>query len=741
LKRTSFEVSATLLAFGFGGSSFVLAQERSALALAAVESSELVVLDEMVVAETPILDSRIAFEEGRIHDTATYTGTTRADFEHRPNNRAGDILKRLPGVFMGGPPGERNDVRLRGLDKEFSRAQLDGLSLPDGGEKRELQFDRVPAHFIDEVRILRSPTAEFESDGLAGRVALTSAPIPAEFSGRLRFAYGERNTSGDGLWHVSGQLGGRVLPWLGLQGTASYFDDPYVKTKYETNTTAAGTPGKSVTEVERKRLTAEDYYLKAAAYWQLGHIEFRPLRLELLERKFKTKTDVDPTKSAASDEALETETEDKTKITDGAVTTLTHAFVNHWTFASTFGWHRTHEDKGDKIKETFKESGGVLALDKRTLENEAKADEARDLKFDLGIPLHAGLWEHRFKTGLALRWRDRFRDKSVIEFNKRGVGSPKVTPKDNYYLTEDYTALYLQDTIMVSDRFTVLPGLRIERVSLTARDRTSADVDSTRTDANPTFHAAWRVNNGTTLKFAIARAINRPKFDELSPYENEAGDKFVQGNPALRPSRATNFDLSLEHARPNAFLGVNVFRKNISDVIEEVFTGETRGSKRVFQVVNAGDGWTHGVEFEQRLTFGWTDVRALRGLTLWANETLLRSEFTDSLGRRAPFKEQPEFLANVGLDWEVGRFILTTSAQHRGRRGNYEGADRKELAAETIFDLALRVRVWRGASMFVEIANLTDEERWETTFKSDGSLTRKFERGGRSVQAGVSHVF
>jgi len=720
-------------------------ENGSALALAVApgqpSEAEEIELAEYTVSETPILEARRAFEQDRLHDPLPFTGTTRDDFEHRPNNRAGDILKRLPGVFMGGPPGERNDLRLRGLDKEFTRAQLDGMPLPDGGEKRELQFDRLPAQFVDEVRVLRSPTAEFESDGLAGRVAITSAPIAENFNGRVRGAWGERNTSDAALWHFSGQLEGRVLPWLGLQGTASYFDDPCIKTKHEETATAAGAPGKVVDEVEAKRLTATDFYGKAATYWDGGFAELRPLTLELRERKEKTRHELDPAKAAAADEAFESETEDKSKNTDGLGGSASHRFAGGWTVDLGAAVNRTWEEKTDKVKQTYKESAGAFVADKRTVENEDKEDRARELHLGVSAPFGGAGMMHRVKAGLAWRARDRFRDKQVTEYNAAGVGSDKTSPKDTYSIDEDYSAAYVQDSVALGSRFTLVPGVRVETVDLESADRDGTVADTTHTDINPSLHTSWRASEGMVVKLSVARAVNRPKFDDLSPYEVETGDRYLRGNPDLQPARATNCDLSFEYVRADVFLGVNVFYKDIADLIEESPTGEFIGTKPVHQIQNVGDGWTYGLELEQRLTFGWTGVHALRGLTLWANQTFLRSEYTNAAGSKQPFKEQPEFLANVGLDWELGWFIVTTSAQHRGVRQSFEGNATKELAAETIYDLAARVRLTERVWVFAEIANLTDETRRETTWKADGSLVNKFERGGRSLQAGVACTF
>lgn len=85
-----------------------------------------------------VTTERVA-EESRLSDPVPNTGVNREQIDNRANRRVGEILKRMPGVYMGGAPGENNDVRLRGLDKEFTRIQLDDMTLPDGGEKRELQ--------------------------------------------------------------------------------------------------------------------------------------------------------------------------------------------------------------------------------------------------------------------------------------------------------------------------------------------------------------------------------------------------------------------------------------------------------------------------------------------------------------------------------------------------------------------------------------------------------------------------
>src|SRR5690606_17624627 len=68
-------------------------------------------------------------------------------------SQAQDYVKRLPGVATGGAPGEDKDARVLGLDKEYTRTTIDGIALPDGGEKREFNLDTIPAAWVDSVEV------------------------------------------------------------------------------------------------------------------------------------------------------------------------------------------------------------------------------------------------------------------------------------------------------------------------------------------------------------------------------------------------------------------------------------------------------------------------------------------------------------------------------------------------------------------------------------------------------------
>ncbi|MBI2883878.1 MAG: TonB-dependent receptor [Candidatus Methylomirabilis oxyfera] len=682
-------------------------------------------------------------EERRLSDAIPTTNISREQIDDRVNRRVGDAVKRMPGVFMGGAPGENNDIRLRGLDKEFTRVQIDNVVVPDGGEKRELQLNRIPAYLIEEVTIIRNPTAEYESDGLAGRVKLKTRPIPERFSGNARLGSGGREHFGDGTWSNSISAGGRIGDLLGAMGTFSFNRDPFVKNKTERQFKAGGEAKTTNGEQEAKNLEATDAFFDVGLFYKGGEVHVKPLMLRLNENKDKKKTARDLTKAAANDETSEREREDKIKQTVGGAVEHRHELTPKIKFEHTMAYYSNREDKGDKTKDSFKETKSVMTFDKREVEEERKEDQTWNYNAKLTVPLTFVL-PQELKTGFAMRFRDRFRDKTKIEIKPDGTSTDKTTPKDTYFLKENYFAGFAQNEVWLTDRFSLLPGVRVEYVTLTARDRISPEANRGFTDVNPSIHTLWRATDQLSFKTAFSRAVNRPKFDELSPFEQEDANKIIIGNPDLDPARAWNLDVGFDYAHRDLFFGVNFFHKWVKGVIEEVDTGEDRNGKSVFQMQNVGDGWVRGVELEQRLGFNWTGFDWIGGLTLWANQTVLDSQLEEASGKKRPFKEQPKFITNLGLNYELipRTTILTFSANFVKPGVNHEASgDIKRVTPDWQFDLALRRHLIEGFYGFVEVDNLTNVQRVEVTHKANGESVRKKEGANRTILVGLSYSF
>lgn len=170
------------------------------------------------------------------------------------------------------------------------------------------------------------------------------------------------------------------------------------------------------------------------------------------------------------------------------------------------------------------------------------------------------------------------------------------------------------------------------------------------TDVLPTANVRFRLLDNLQLRFAASKALVRPTFTEMNPYAS-VGFTFLGnsgyipalvdssngkgGNPELKPTRASQFDGSLEwyFARTGS-LTVDGFYKKIHDYIfagpdQESFT--RNGVTETFSVIryqNGSSGSIRGFELAYQQFYDFLPG-LLRGLGFQANLT-----FVDSRGGR-----------------------------------------------------------------------------------------------------------
>ena len=104
---------------------------------------------------------------------------TRDDIAQFRDRRASDILRRLPGVFMGSPGGGKGrPARLRGIGTQYTQILVNGERISGSGERRQFELDRIPADMIERIEVIKSPSAEYSSDAVAGIVNITLRQAP-----------------------------------------------------------------------------------------------------------------------------------------------------------------------------------------------------------------------------------------------------------------------------------------------------------------------------------------------------------------------------------------------------------------------------------------------------------------------------------------------------------------------------------------------------------------------------------
>lgn len=666
-------------------------------------------------------------EHYRLEETAPTVKLTREVYEQLPTGlRANDVVQRMPGVYTGGGPGENKDLRLRGLDKEYSRVQVDGVTLPDGGEKREFNLDRLPNFLVDEITIIRNPTADMEMDGIAGRLHVKTREIPLAPTLEMQGGVGDVDSFGTEARQAAVAYGQRVNDRFGFQASLSYSVEPNDKQKtalYATGRTEA---------IERELKPNEfiDVFLDTAWFYNGGEVHLKPMYQRQVEDKVKTKYKFT---AAGAKNGTEDENEEKIKETIGAGLTNKHTFLGGNAIEGKLGYYTTTESKDDKLKVTRNAAGTVNG---RESEDEEKVDQIWNGGLAYSHPLMTGDWAHKLKVGGDLRYRERDKKKSKINLL---TGATTIGPKDVYSLKEFYRAGFVMDEIAPTDRVTLSPGIRYEAVGLEATDLDGPAKSSVFEDFLPSLPIAYRVTDKLALKAAASRVVNRPKFDELMPYEETSGATTLRiGNPDLQPERAWAFDVGADYVAEKFFLGANVFYRAIDDHLESRPTGEVRNGRTVEQVQNIGQGTLKGLELEQRLDLGIFGHDLLTPFRITANETFVDSKVTDRAGVTTPFAQQPDFIANLIVDWNY-----TPTGTKLSLASNYVGPIKRKKYAmdsydeEVFWDFKITQAVTEKIDAFLLFENITDEDRRKE--KSDGKT--EIEKGGRSFFLGTTAKF
>lgn len=187
-------------------------------------------------------------------------------------------------------------------------------------------------------------------------------------------------------------------------------------------------------------------------------------------------------------------------------------------------------------------------------------------------------------------------------------------------------------------------------------------------DTLPSATLTWSYSDNAQLRASWNRTLTRPEFRELSraPYTDPLLDVTVVGNPNLRQTEITSYDLRWEYYFAGTdSLSVGVFKKDFTDPIELV---RTPASSDLLELRNADTAYVRGVEFEigSNLGYfadaGWVPAAVRESipwydLALSLNHARIRSEVDlgASVGIQTsasrPLQGQSPYLTNLALTW------------------------------------------------------------------------------------------
>ena len=238
---------------------------------------------------------------------------------------------------------------------------------------------------------------------------------------------------------------------------------------------------------------------------------------------------------------------------------------------------------------------------------------------------------------------------------------------------------YLQFDNRIGKILRVVWGLRVENYDQLVGSVKKWDPRhfySKVTDYLPGVNATFKLNNKTNLRLSGSQTVIRPELRELSYlniYDFDLNAS-VQGNPTLKRTKVTNFDLRYEvYPRAGETFSTGIFFKHFDKPIEQLFNGSSGGASTFsFQNPEKADAYGAEIEFRKKLDF----ADALKNFTLQGNAAYIKSKVKDpNLKVDRPLQGQSPYVLNVGLlyDQEEKGLNVTLLFNQIGYRLAYVG--------------------------------------------------------------------
>jgi outer membrane receptor protein involved in Fe transport len=584
----------------------------------------------------------------------------------------GDALKRVPSVTFLSDVLESDGARLRGLDPGYTQVLINGERVPGAGVDRSFFVDRIPAELIERVEVVRSSSANRSGDAVAGAINIVLRDALALDGGYVRLGALHWNDSDYGQWGgtYGAVWGGRVGPGRLLIG-ANVQDRRNPKDKFSARYAA---PGGALVNIEDQTDVRDgtDYSFNAAYEVDVAGGELDLSGVFVRTDRYQDEDSIEYNLGLRDPAHLST-------INDNDVDIRTDNLSLNAKYS--------HDMFGGKTR--FKL--GYASFDDNQFEFENEAEYLRDALpdedrytadqtyTDINDEEVSGAIEHEraltdsVKVEVGVQVVDKNRETSItaparVRFTIPNAPAPRpAQPAFGPNLAIPGGVNAIEETrvdpyIMFSGEQAALKweaGLRYETTDTTITDATALAADRV-SDSDyaillPSASLRYSLSDADRLTFSVARTVRRPNFDQLSPatLEEEVGDSDFLGNPDLEPETAWGADLGFERRLGRrGVVGLNAFYRDITDLIENVNTGDEGSAGAgtfVYTVDNVGDGKVWGLEFDLSTPL---DFIGMETTGVFLNYSWLDSKIDDFMGDRR-FNGQSDYVLNVGFTHDI----------------------------------------------------------------------------------------
>ncbi|MEK8034139.1 TonB-dependent receptor [Ideonella sp. DXS29W] len=655
----------------------------------------------------------------RRQSTAAKIIVGRDEIERFGDSSLGDVLKRLPGVTVGGNPGRGGAIRMRGLGGGYTQILLDGERVQGG-----LSLDSIDPEMVERIEILRAPTAETGARAVAGTINIITREGFRKRLNDLKLGFGieNGNTSPGASWS-------RDDKWGDLNYNVTLNTWSWRRDDESLVTTHSLAP--SFDEIERTETTDRRHGLNFNARLQFPMGEGASLMLMpfmvFSEGGGARQSDADFTPATPKDVDAYTRS-----VGDSDSRFMLARLNGQWRQPvgggrlEVRGGLGASQSRNGSQRLQFGSDTTQVVEDTDSQEQTAHANAKYTLLLGESNNLVAGA-----EVDLGRRRED---SQTRIVFNDQ----LRYSSDENLRASTQRWAAYAQDEWNLTPQWAAHAGLRWEGIT------TEGDGGDTLSERNqssvwtPLLHAVWKPEpkSRDQVRMSLTRSYRSPTLQNLlgrynvsssaATGTNQPTSPDSAGNPNLRPEMATGVDLAYEHyLSGGGMFSANLFYRRIEDVMRTVTALEEvpgfDDPRWVARPQNIGKASTQGLELEAKFRLNEL-VDDAPPVDLRANVSLFRSSVDSVPGPNNRLDSQPGGTANLGADYRWPGLPLSL-----GGNFNYTPGYTTRLAesqwliqsAKRVLDAYVLWTVNPGMRVRVTASNLLQQDAETVSMVSD----------------------
>lgn len=599
-----------------------------------------------------VTGGRLSDLDQRRMSTASKLVFGREDLDRNGDSTVGEILKRLPGVTIGGRPGRGGEIRMRGLGNGYTQILINGERAPRGFSMDSLSPDQ-----IERIEVIRGPVAEYSTQAIAGTINIVLREEVQLNQTQLRIS--DRIEQGRNAPNLSltypGQVG--ALSYL-LSGSVFQNRQKDFVVTDNLGFDPQGQPSLDQEVVDDSERRTQGIHFTPRFNYRFDNgdsLIFQPFVMQshsITQGVSQLAQSVGPPPPYA--------TANWSGSVDSSMQrsfgNWQHRFADNARLNLKFGMGASRSDSST-LRSQFDGNGMLLDT---LVDTNAVRDQSASVGGKYTTPLGEGHvlglgwdgeWGRRTQTRVSL-------DNGSAQFPDSGEDLNANTRR---------LAVFMQDEWEIDPQWSAYLGLRWEGIR-TGSTTSAAILTNESSVWSPVLHGVWRIPGSLKdqVRMSLTHSYRAPSLADLIALPalsrlNSPTSPDRIGNPALKPELATGLDFAFEHyLERSGILSANAFIRSIDNLMRRQTTLQpaSTGSRWVSAPLNLKHATTAGIELEAKFQLV-EFVPNAPAVEFRGNYSRFWSRVDDIPGPNNRLDQQPRQTANLGIDYRLAGLPLT----------------------------------------------------------------------------------